>query len=54
MHLWEISYEKYQVVRYVTSMHVDTGMRFSVNFGHKNFLMWNFLECIGNSIGMPM
>ena len=29
------SCEKYQVVRYVTSMCVDMGMRFSVNFGHE-------------------
>ena len=35
-------------------MHVDMGMRFSVNFGCENFLPWNFLEFIGNGIGMPM
>ena len=30
-------HEKYQVVGYGNGMHVDMGMRFSVNFGHKKF-----------------
>ena len=46
--------EKYQVVRYITSMCVDMGMRFSMNFGHGKILLRNFLEFIGNGIGMPM
>ena len=54
MCLWENSHEKYQVVRYVIGMCIDTGMRFSMNFSPKKFLMWNFLEFIGNGIGMPM
>ena len=29
-------------------------MRFSVNFGHEKILLWNFLEFIRNSIGMPV
>ena len=35
-------------------MRIDMGMRFSMNFGHEKFLLWNFLEYIGNGIGMPM
>ena len=30
------------------------GMRFSVNFGHEIILTGNFLEFIGNGIGMPV
>ena len=41
-------------MRYVTGMHVGMGMKFSMNFGHENFLLWNFLEFIGSGIGMPM
>ena len=48
------SCEKYLVMRYITSMHVDMGMRSFVNFSHEKFLPWNFLEFIGNGIGMPM
>ena len=33
------SCEKYQVMRYVTGMHFDMGMRFSVNFGHEKILL---------------
>ena len=29
-------------------------MRFSVNFGCEKFLLWNLLEFIGDSIGMPL
>ena len=46
MHLQENSCEKYQVMGYVTSMHIDTGMRFSMNFGHEKFYWessWNLL-----------
>ena len=25
-----------------------------MNFGHKKFLPWDFLEFVGNSIGMPI
>ena len=25
MHLWENLHEKYQVIRYITGMHIDTG-----------------------------
>ena len=25
-----------------------------MNFGHEKFLPWNFLEFVGDSIGMPM
>ena len=35
-------------------MHIDTGMRFSMNFSHEKILPWNFLEFIGNGIGMAM
>ena len=35
-------------------MHIDIGMRFSMNFGHEKFVLWNFLEFIGNGIGMPV
>ena len=54
MHLQENSNEKYQVVGCVTGMHIDMGMRFSVNFSCKKILQWNFLGFIGNCIGMPM
>ena len=29
-------------------------MRFSVNFGREKFLLRDFLEFVGNSIGMAM
>ena len=35
-------------------MHVDTGMRFSVNFSHKNFTREISCNFIGTSIEMPM
>ena len=50
----EDSHEKYQVIRYITGMHVDMGMRFSVNFSSEKILLWNFLEFIGNGIGMTV
>ena len=27
---------------YITGMHIDTGLRFSVNFGHEKFLPGKF------------
>ena len=39
---------------YSNSMHVDTGMRFSVNFGHEKFTGKFPVIFIDTSIGMPM
>ena len=35
-------------------MHVDTGMRFSVNFGHEKFTGKISCNFIGSGIGMPV
>ena len=54
MWLQEKLCEKYQVVRYGNSMCVDTGMRFSMNFGHKKFTWKISCNFIGTGIGMPV
>ena len=46
--------EKYQVMGYVTSMHVDMGMRFSVNFSHEKILLGKIMEFIGTGTWMPV
>ena len=33
---------KYRVVGYITGMHIDMGLRFSMNFSHKNILPGKF------------
>ena len=53
--LHEKSRVKYRFFMCATGMCIDTdGMRFSMNFGHKKSLPGNFLEFVGNGIGMPV
>ena len=54
MHLREKSCEKYQVMRYGNGMCIDMGMRFSMNFGCKNFTGKISCNFIGTGIGIPM
>ena len=39
---------------YITGMHVDTGLRFSMNLSHENVYWENFLQLVGTGTGMPM